>query len=1203
PSPPRYQTITPDKTFASIIWSTNQTDVDCIPQYLNVSCEALEEDNTDGWAWVVKTSYVVNNISNESTTTVIQNLSEFTNYTCSGTLVMGNESVPTDFFTFMTDAEVSTAPLNLTVANKRNVTTITTVTWEKPIKNPGVFINYQIYALSYGPNHFVPEDCEINITETWDATIKEEYTLYHLFPDYIYEISVFVTNSAGNGTSSNINITMPIAASIEPRGFKLGEPILDEDLNVITRDISWIMPCSPNGPISQFEIYLEGYYVMDNRINDTRILFEDTKTDTAIFSKQIENMMPATNYTISIRANGENKTGNFYTEMFVTEDNLPGVPFVDTITDKGPTFFVVSWEEPERRAGIITTYNIEVVSSPLYYINMTRCPFQKVFNYVLNGDIRMMYFFPVPEKPAKLEFILTEYNVSGLISWIAPCSINGPPDVFKVTISETYTDDSSLRTEYTQTVPFNNNIDTYSHRIELKEAYLYDVNIRIVLKDGTDGEADSISLTTPDGYPGAPIISNPLEIEDTSFTVTWNPPITKNGRILYYQINITSLGPLYETHCPKDSRSFSYSQDGKTNMFQFTEVPETVRDITTYVSNQTEEEYNAYANISFKEPCFINGRLEYYELTIFGSRQNFNNTEEIYRSNTSSFIFNLRPEYNYNFSITTLNEHFINTSNLYNFSAPAGVPKFSSAPINLNIGTGSSSAEITLKEEYFSNSNGDIRYIALILSEANVTGEYYNSWDGNTWPRPKVDGVVYYQLSEDYWYPFKGKEKRKRMSVCIHSLRIPPLFYPRKSSLKSSNTANTAIPIYKFIQYCKTLENNPEKLTEQYTLLTEKTKEAVRMQTTVYAELTENRRKNRYTNILPCQMTDREKITQRKYWRIRSKLYYERKRDARKLENRLREDSLPPTPIPEELQAEPVHHQGGDGRKSHGVLRRRKHVKALNEEINKLRAKLEKEKRKKDKYRMWLKRIKKEKITKLIEGQNISPAVMKKTTDDETRVKLLIDEDDEIGSDYINASYIRGYSGKVEYIATQGPLPTTCRDFWKMVIQENVSIIVMVTQFIEQNKDTVQATVTHMQYLDWPDFNVPNGTENMLQFCYQLRERLQIEGGYVIIHCSAGVGRTGTLIATDILLQNAIAAKNIDVFNTVLELRKQRTHMVQTQKQYMYIHNLVKDSFDQSHTSGINENSEPLYENLSALQMKTDDDSLIAKDKETESQF
>ncbi|XP_030747282.1 receptor-type tyrosine-protein phosphatase beta-like isoform X3 [Sitophilus oryzae] len=239
---------------------------------------------------------------------------------------------------------------------------------------------------------------------------------------------------------------------------------------------------------------------------------------------------------------------------------------------------------------------------------------------------------------------------------------------------------------------------------------------------------------------------------------------------------------------------------------------------------------------------------------------------------------------------------------------------------------------------------------------------------------------------------------------------------------------------------------------------------------------------------------------------------------------------------------------------------------------------------------------------------------------DHCRVKLNIDEDDEICSDYINASYVKGYSNEVEYIATQGPLPGTCRDFWKMVIQENVTIIVMVSKFIENNrdkcykyfpnnhqimtvgddievrcstelhlgvycirtlqvkKDLVQVNVTHMQYLDWPDFGVPTDTGDILQFCSNLRSRWS-QGGLALVHCSAGVGRTGTLVATDILLQAINSESRISVYNTVLEMRKQRKNMVQTQKQYMYIYQLVKNMLE---APIINEeyDKEPVYENI-----------------------
>ncbi|CAH0550600.1 unnamed protein product [Brassicogethes aeneus] len=139
------------------------------------------------------------------------------------------------------------------------------------------------------------------------------------------------------------------------------------------------------------------------------------------------------------------------------------------------------------------------------------------------------------------------------------------------------------------------------------------------------------------------------------------------------------------------------------------------------------------------------------------------------------------------------------------------------------------------------------------------------------------------------------------------------------------------------------------------------------------------------------QMTDREKRTQRKDWRNRSKLQYDRKKNTRQVEIRLQDDSSPPSPIQEEFIADPYDERlqaRNDGRKRQGRLRRRKHRKALNREISVLKAKLKKEKRKKEKYRMRLKRVKNKlcknihsptkKVEALIEGQIVSPAVKKK---------------------------------------------------------------------------------------------------------------------------------------------------------------------------------------------------------------------------------
>lgn len=86
-----------------------------------------------------------------------------------------------------------------------------------------------------------------------------------------------------------------------------------------------------------------------------------------------------------------------------------------------------------------------------------------------------------------------------------------------------------------------------------------------------------------------------------------------------------------------------------------------------------------------------------------------------------------------------------------------------------------------------------------------------------------------------------------------------------------------------------------------------------------------------------------------------------------------------------------------------------------------------------------------------------------------------------------------------------------------------------------------------MQFMGWPDHSIPNSTKNMISFCHQIRKRWEREDGMAVVHCSAGVGRTGTIIAIDIIYQALRAGEDVDVFETVLKLRSQRMSMVQAQ--------------------------------------------------------
>ncbi|KAG5345078.1 PTPRB phosphatase, partial [Acromyrmex charruanus] len=217
---------------------------------------------------------------------------------------------------------------------------------------------------------------------------------------------------------------------------------------------------------------------------------------------------------------------------------------------------------------------------------------------------------------------------------------------------------------------------------------------------------------------------------------------------------------------------------------------------------------------------------------------------------------------------------------------------------------------------------------------------------------------------------------------------------------------------------------------------------------------------------------------------------------------------------------------------------------------------------------------------------------------DFSRVKLDVIDNDP-NTDYINASFIRGYTGEDEYIACQGPKEETTYDFWRMINQYNINIIVMLTQLVEKGKEKChqyypttgeifryedmiirctseldfrthtqrtlvlqkenkKRSIIHLHFKDWPDHDVPEDFDPMINFCQIMRRNIIANKGFVVVHCSAGIGRTGTLIAIDILLQQIRDNRKLDVFGTVYRLRHHRINMVQRESQYAYIYNCIK---------------------------------------------
>ncbi|XP_055779123.1 protein tyrosine phosphatase receptor type Fa isoform X9 [Salvelinus fontinalis] len=220
---------------------------------------------------------------------------------------------------------------------------------------------------------------------------------------------------------------------------------------------------------------------------------------------------------------------------------------------------------------------------------------------------------------------------------------------------------------------------------------------------------------------------------------------------------------------------------------------------------------------------------------------------------------------------------------------------------------------------------------------------------------------------------------------------------------------------------------------------------------------------------------------------------------------------------------------------------------------------------------------------------------------DHSRV-ILTSIDGVPGSDYINANYIDGYRKQNDYIATQGPLPETLSDFWRMVWEQRTNTIVMMTRLEEKSRvkcdqywpsrgtetygmiqvtmlDTVELAtysvrtftlykngssekreVRQFQFMAWPDHGVPEYPTPTLAFLRRVKACNPTDAGPMVVHCSAGVGRTGCFIVIEAMLERMKHEKSVDIYGHVTCMRAQRNYMVQTEDQYIFIHEALLEA-------------------------------------------
>uniref|UniRef100_A0A669C4W0 protein-tyrosine-phosphatase n=1 Tax=Oreochromis niloticus TaxID=8128 RepID=A0A669C4W0_ORENI len=224
---------------------------------------------------------------------------------------------------------------------------------------------------------------------------------------------------------------------------------------------------------------------------------------------------------------------------------------------------------------------------------------------------------------------------------------------------------------------------------------------------------------------------------------------------------------------------------------------------------------------------------------------------------------------------------------------------------------------------------------------------------------------------------------------------------------------------------------------------------------------------------------------------------------------------------------------------------------------------------------------------------------------DHSRVKLKLKTTNQ-DTDYINANFIKGMDGPEAYIATQGPLPNTVIDFWRMIWEYNVVIVMACREFEMGRKkceryfpmqgeqpmsfgpfrisyESEQARtdyfirtltaqyenesrrITQFHYMNWPDHDVPSSFDSILDMIGLMREYQENNDVPICVHCSAGCGRTGAICAIDYtwnLLKAGKIPEDFNVFRLIQEMRTQRHSAVQTKEQYELVHRAIAQLFE-----------------------------------------
>ncbi|XP_068083208.1 receptor-type tyrosine-protein phosphatase H [Anabrus simplex] len=732
---------------------------------------------------------------------------------------------------------------------------------------------------------------------------------------------------------------------------------------------------------------------------------------------------------------------------------------------------------------------------------------------------------------------------------------------------------------------------------DLQPYYDYQVDVTVNTKSGEEATGTGYA-TTAEGVPPRPrekrSKGNSRDIE-----LEWELEKCVNGIVLNFNISLFLNGYLDKNECgkPFEDRTEVIAASEMTKKFEelepysmYTVViaastaagfgpPLTLRINTTEyapepVTNLHAADLNAtQASLFWKKPCRLNGQSVRYELSFTGTRKYF----EDHKDNKTVFaedtvLTSLRPEYSYIITVIARNENdFSSEPESTTLNLPANIPRQRRSledPDPYATDDSTTKAKFTFYSDMFNASDGSIEYYAILLAEnakEPESGQLRLGEDCHQWRKPEN----IHQATPRCWNPFPTGTTKDAVTIS---------YIIGDNATCDSDYCNE--PLTPGRKYHVTVRVYTKSTYADAKYVTLDTDSAINVGLIAGAVLS--------LLLLGCCI-------------LISILYHRRSLSwPPKIPLLKRQMDAQPKPV--SLTRFPAYSDymlGVPARISNEYHMLQTFSKDI-ADTESCCAALQPENKRKNRY------------------SNILPF-------DSTRVVLdPLPEDP--SSDYINASFIRGYSREVEYIATQGPKEETCFDFWRMVYQHGVKIIIMLTNLRESDKvkcheyfpslrehlvfgditircttelvfpiytsrslqllkDNTQRSIVHLHFREWPDFGCPTNPDMLLQFSQAMRHQMTLMKPCItVVHCSAGVGRTGTLIAIDILLQHIREHKKVDIFGTVFNLRRQRMFMVQSECQYVHIYHCIKAALTDPKFLESEKNStsstEPIYENI-----------------------